>query len=95
MVGMWVGRRWRSWRSEVGFVMGFVGELVRGMGELESVYYHVTSVICLKFFSFFLLFIPYHGVYLSRKSSNTYFFFSLFFLLLLCLALSHVPIVQY
>ena len=75
MVGMWVGRRWRSWRSEVGFVMGFVGELVRGMGELESVYYHVTSVICLKKIFFFSSFHPIPWGLLVEKVKQYLFFF--------------------
>ena len=80
MVGMWVGRRWRSWRSEVGFVMGFVGELVRGMGELESVYYHVTSVICLNFFLFFLSFHPIPwGLLVEKVKQYLFFFFPFFF----------------
>jgi len=84
MVGMWAGRSGRPWRSELGSQWDFVGELV-GDWELESVYYHIMSVICPTIiFSFH----PIPWGLPAEKVKQCLFFLSSLSFSLLCLTLS-------
>ena len=79
MVNMWVGRKGRSWRSEVGFVMGFCRGIGKGDGGVGKCILSCYVCYLLKFFFLFLFFSSHTMGFACRESQAILIFFPFFF----------------